>query len=99
MSTQLGEQSGILVQVKEKAQLTLPQKIRDGLGIQMGDYLEMIVKNNTIMLKPKMVIDRFPEVTLSKKGERMLKEALEDERAGRVKKFDNIEDLIKDLNS
>lgn len=99
MPTQTGEQKGILVQVKEKSQLTLPQKIRKVLGIQKGDYLEAMVKNNTITLTPKMIVNKMPTVTLSEKGEKMLEEALEDERAGRVKKFNNIQDLIKDLDN
>jgi len=87
-----------LVQVREKAQITIPSKIRKALGIKEGDYLEAEVKDNKIVLIPKILVDKAKAVTLSKKGEEMLKEALEDVKKGRVKKFKNVEDLIDDLH-
>lgn len=87
-----------LVQVREKAQITIPNKIRKILRIKEGDYLEAEVKNNKIVLIPKILVDKAEAVTLSKKGEEMLKEALEDVKKGRVKKFKNVEKLIDDLH-
>ena len=87
-----------LVQVREKAQITLPSKIRKALGIKEGDYLEAEVEDNKIVLVPKILIDKAEAVTLSKKGEEMLKEALEDVKKGSVKKFNSVEQLIDDLH-
>jgi len=87
-----------LIQVREKAQITIPSKIRKALGIKEGDYLEAEVEGNKIVLIPKILIDKAPPVTLSEKGEEMLKEALEDVKRGRVKKFKNVEELINDLH-
>lgn len=98
MNTTAIERTSSLVQVKSKAQITLPNNIRQILGIKQGDYLEAKVKNNQIILIPKAMVDKLPTVTLSQKGEKMLKKALEDVKKGRVKKFNNIEDLIKDLH-
>ena len=86
-----------LVQVREKAQITLPNKVRKALGIKQGDYLEAEVEGNKIVLIPKILVDKAEAVTLSKKGEEMLNEALEDVRKANVRKFDNVEDLINDL--
>jgi len=87
-----------LVQVREKAQITIPSKIRKALGIKRGDYLEAGVEDNKIVFVPKILIDKAEPVVLSKKGEEMLKEALEDVKKGRVKKFENVEELIDDLH-
>ena len=87
-----------LVQVREKAQITIPSRIRKALGIKDGDYLEAEVENNKIIFIPKILIDKTEAITLSKKGEGMLKEALEDVEKGRVKKFKNAEELIDDLH-
>ena len=87
-----------LVQVREKAQITLPSKIRKALGIKEGDYLEAEVEGNKIVFIPKVLIDKAEAVTLSKKGEEMLKEALGDVKKGKVKKFKNVEELIDDLH-
>jgi len=86
-----------LVQVREKAQITLPSKIRKALGIKEGDYLEAEVEDNKIVLVPKVLVDKAEAVTLSKKGEKMIKEALEDAKKGNVKKLKNVQELIDDL--
>jgi AbrB family looped-hinge helix DNA binding protein len=87
-----------LVQLREKAQITLPSKIRKALGIKEGDYLEAEVEGNKIVLIPKILVDKAKAVTLSKKGEEMLKEALEDVKKGKVKEFKNVQELIDDLH-
>ena len=84
-----------LVQVREKAQITLPSKIRKALGIKEGDYLEAEVEDNKIVLIPKILVDKAEAVTLSKKSEEMLKEALEDVKKGKVKKFKNVQELMR----
>jgi len=87
-----------LVQVKSKSQITLPQRVRRFLGIQEGDYLEVKIEKNTVVLKPKTILDKLPTFELSLKGEAMLQEAFDDVKAGRVKKFDNVKDLINALH-
>ena len=83
-----------LTKVKEKFQVTIPTEIRKTVGLTVGDILEASVKNNVIILKPKAVVDRHPEI------DARLREALEDVKAGRVSKtFHSVEELIADLNS
>jgi len=60
-----------LVQVREKAQITIPSKIRKALGIKKGDYLQAEVEDNKIVLVPKVLIDKAEAVTLSKKGSKI----------------------------
>jgi len=86
-----------LVKVRGKAQITLPANIRKALGINEGDYLEAEIKDNKVVLIPQMVTAKFESVELSKKGEQMLKESIEDVKKGRVKEFDNVEALITSL--
>ena len=87
-----------LVQVKSKSQITLPQKVRKFLGIQEGDYLEVKIERNAVVLKLKTILDKLPTFELSSMGEAMLQDALNDVRTGRVKNFNNIKDLISDLH-
>lgn len=42
----------MLVQVKKKAQITIPLKIREAVGIDEGDVLDIEVKDKEIVLKP-----------------------------------------------
>jgi AbrB family looped-hinge helix DNA binding protein len=47
-----------LVKVKEKFQITLPVEIREQLCLGVGDLLEATIQGQTIVLKPKDVVDR-----------------------------------------
>ncbi len=87
-----------LVKVKTKAQITLPLKVRETLGIEEGDYLQVAVEGNKIVLIPQVLVTKLPPVSLSEQGERMLEEALEDVRAGRVKEHESADSLIQELH-
>lgn len=60
----------MLVQVKRKAQITIPLKAREAMGIAEGDMLDLIVRNREIVLKPvhssKMKLKPVPAVVLEK---------------------------------
>lgn len=88
-----------LVRVKSKAQITLPRKVREAVGIAEGDYLQVIVRGNRIILEPQTLVAKLPPVTLSAQGERMLQEALDDVREGRVKEHESVESLIAELHN
>ena len=88
-----------LIKVKSKAQITLPVKVRQALGIEEGDYLEAKVEGNKVILIPQVLITKFPPVTLSEQGEEMLKEAQEEVRAGKVKEHESAESLINELHN
>ena len=47
-----------LVRVKEKFQVTIPTELREALHLAVGDILEATIENETVVLKPKAVIDR-----------------------------------------
>jgi AbrB family looped-hinge helix DNA binding protein len=86
-----------MIRVKKKAQITLPSGIRRALGIEEGDYLEAELQGGKVVLTPKTVITKLPPVTLSERGEQMLREALEEVEAGKVKEHDTVESLIEEL--
>jgi len=86
-----------LIQVREKAQITIPSKIRKELGIKKGDYLEVTKEDDRIVIIPKILIEKV-SVNLSAKGEEMLKEAIDDVKKGKVKIHNNVTHLINDLH-
>jgi len=86
-----------LIQVREKAQITIPSKIRKELGIKKGDYLEIVKEDDRIVIIPKILIEKA-SVNLSAKGEEMLNEAIDDIKKGKVKIHDNVTRLINDLH-
>jgi AbrB family looped-hinge helix DNA binding protein len=53
-----GELALPLVRVKEKFQVTIPMELREALHLTVGDLLEATIENETIVLKPKTMVDR-----------------------------------------
>ena len=86
-----------LIQVREKAQITIPSRIRKELGIKKGDYLEIVKEDDKIVIIPKILVDKA-SVNLSTKGEEMLKEAIDDVKKGKAKIYNNVTHLINDLH-
>ena len=47
-----------LVKVRRAAQITLPNDIRKALNVNEGDYLEIEIVGEGVLLKPVAVVDR-----------------------------------------
>jgi AbrB family looped-hinge helix DNA binding protein len=47
-----------LIQIRKKSQLTLPLSVRQALGVEEGDYLDVRVRDGEIILKLKKLIDK-----------------------------------------
>ena len=47
-----------LVQIRKKAQLTLPASVRQKLGIEEGDFVDVQIKDGDIVLKVMKLINR-----------------------------------------
>jgi len=75
------------IQLRKKAQLTLPQSVRKKLGIEEGDFLDVQVRNGEIVLKVKKLIDKEQAWFWSERWQRGENEAEEDIRSGRIHKF------------
>jgi AbrB family looped-hinge helix DNA binding protein len=88
-----------LVQVRKKAQLTLPQSVRQELGIEEGDFLDIQVKNGEIVLKVKKLVDKEQAWFWTRRWQQGEKEAQEDIDAGRVHHFPDAESAVDFLNS
>ncbi len=67
-----------LAKVKQKGQVTIPAEIREQLGLDEGDYVEIAREGHRIVLTPKEIVDRHPAIDAA------LAEGLDDVGAGRV---------------
>ena len=82
-----------LTKVKEKFQVTVPTEVRKTVRLAVGDMLEATVKNNVIVLTPKVVVDR-------QTVEAAIEEGLADLKAGRVSPpFSTVKELKKHLKA
>jgi len=83
--------------VTRHGQITLPASVRKELGIEEGDLIEIEVIDEKAMLMPKRLVDKSQAYFWTRRWQEGEKEANEDIRAGRVKTFDSVEELIRDL--
>ena len=76
------------VKIGTSRQIVIPKKIYDKLGLQVGDYLEVEVSKDHLVLTPKQLI------------EKRLAEGLEDLKEGRVYgPFDSAKAVLESLHS
>ena len=83
--------------VTRHGQVTLPASVRKELGIEGGDLVEVTVEDDRAVLLPKKLIDKSQAYFWTKGWQEAEKEASEDIKAGRIKTFDTVEELIEDL--
>ncbi len=86
-----------LIQLRHKAQLTLPLSVRKQLHIAEGDYLEVQVQEGAIILKVKRLIDKEQEWFWTRRWQEGEREAEADIQHGRTKKFDDAVSAIEQL--
>ncbi len=90
----------MVLQIRSNGQITLPTAVRRKANLKEGDLLEIVVEEDgTVRLVPQVAIERSQAYFWTPRWQAGEREADEDIKAGRVKKFDNIEDLITDLES
>ena len=84
--------------VTRHGQVTLPASVRRKLGIEEGDLIEVLVEDDKAVLLPTKIVDKSQVYFWTKEWQEAEKEASEDIKAGRVKTFDNVEELLADLD-
>jgi len=84
--------------VTRHGQITLPAIVRERLGIEEGDLVEIEVEDERAVLMPKKLVDKSQAYFWTRKWQEGEQEADEDIKAGRVKTFDSVEELISDLD-
>jgi len=88
-----------LVKVSRSGQITIPAAIRQALDLHEGDYVEVGLADDRIILTPKQVVDKSQAYFWTKEWQAGEREADEDIRAGRVQVFESVDDLLEDLES
>jgi len=88
-----------LVKVTRGGQITLPATIRRAAGIDIGDYVEVSVTDEGLVLKVKHLIDKSQAYFWSAEWQQAEREAQADLNEGRSRRFDSVEELIADLDS
>lgn len=87
-----------LVQIRKKAQVTLPRSVRQKLGIEEGDFLDVRVQGGEIVLKLKKLVDKEQAWFWTERWQKGEREAEEDIRLGRVHHFKSAKDGVAFLH-
>jgi AbrB family looped-hinge helix DNA binding protein len=86
MKTQLKCKPGVAVKIGLSRQVAIPKKIHDELGLEPGDYLEVELQGDRLVLTPKALV------------EKRIAEGLEDIREGRLRgPFRSVPALVRSL--
>lgn len=89
-----------LVRITRNFQISIPKRVREALGLQEGDLIEVEERDGAIVLLPKKLIDADQAWFWSQEWQKGEREAEDDIRAGRVSgPFKNARDLKKRLGS
>lgn len=88
-----------LVKVTRGGQVTIPAALRRAAGIEVGDYLEVQIVEDSLVLSPRQVIDKSQAYFWTEEWQEGEREAEEDLKVGRVERFETLEDLIADLDA
>ena len=93
------EKATYKTRVRAKGQITVPRVLRERLGVREGD--DLIFYENE---EGQVVVDAAQTIPpdqawfWTERWQQMEREVQADYDAGRYKEFDNVEDLIADLN-
>jgi AbrB family looped-hinge helix DNA binding protein len=85
-----GEHAMAAVKIGASRQVAIPKKIHEELHLRAGDYLEIELRNGTLVLTPKALVDKHLEERLS--------EAFDDIKKGRVRgPFKSAKEVVQSL--
>lgn len=84
--------------VTRHGQVTLPASIRKELGIEEGDIVEISVENERAVLVAKKLIDKSQAYFWTREWQAAEREASEDIKAGRVRSFSSVDELLGELD-
>jgi hypothetical protein len=72
--------------------------LKEHMSIEDGDIFQVQIEDDKVILVPMKLIPADQSWFWTKDWQKGEKEAEEDKAAGKVKSFDNIEDLLGDLD-
>jgi antitoxin MazE len=95
---QVKESKMELVKVKRNYQITIPQSLRRLIRLVVGDYVEVDIQDDTLVIRPVKVIHPDQEYFFTKEWQAKEAEAEQDIAEGKmVGPFENAPDALRAL--
>jgi len=88
-----------VVKVGPRHQVTIPKVIFEKLRLAVGDHLQVELRGDSVHMIPVKHIPRTQSWFWTKEWQSMEKEADRDIAEGRVKEFESVDDLVRELDS
>jgi len=88
----------MLVKLRHKGQLTIPDAVRRAVRLEEGDYLAVSVRDGAIVLEPKTVVDASQAWFWKEDWQAGEREASADIAAGRTRRFESDQDFLESLD-
>lgn len=89
----------MVVELRQKSQVTIPADILKALNLKAGDKLEFTVQDGKIIVQPVVTVPKDQAWFWSEKWQTEERIVDEQKKNGQVKSFDNIDALIEDLDT
>jgi len=83
--------------VSQKGQIAIPKEIREKLRIKSGDKLIFKIIKGKLTLEPTITIPRSQAWFWTDEVQQKIKKAEKNYQSGHFKKYDEVNDFIKDL--
>ena len=88
----------MLVKLRQKGQLTIPDAVRRAVRLEEGDYLAVSVRDGAIVLEPKTVVDASQAWFWREDWQAGEREASADIAAGRTRRSESDQDFLESLD-
>lgn len=86
-----------LVKLRGRAQITLPKETVKELNLKEGDNLSVTVDNGKVIITPVAVIPKDELWAWSHKVRSAIEEGKIEAKTGKLKEYDTVEELWKDM--
>ncbi|MDP2166917.1 MAG: AbrB/MazE/SpoVT family DNA-binding domain-containing protein [Thermodesulfovibrionales bacterium] len=83
------------VKVREKYQITIPEKVREKVSIKVGERVEVEVRNGYIVIRPMIEIPKDQAWFWSREWQEGIKKAKEEYRKGKARSFKSAKEARK----
>ena len=87
----------MLVELKQKSQVTIPSELVKRMNLQPGDKLEIVEKDGRLIITPVVVIPRDQKWFYTKEWQQGEARVNEDIKAGKIRTASSKSKLFKDL--
>jgi len=88
----------MIIKLRPKGQITIPDEVRRAVHLQEGDYLAVSIRGDAIVLKPKTVVDVSQAWFWKKDWQAGEHEASADIDAGRTRRYESDDEFLESLD-